>query len=102
VCSSDHSLRSAAHAYHYFSPCGSLSGALCSGCNGRPGPFGPANSKWGITLIGYSSNCENLTGWSFPLSATLIYSPSGSSAPYPSANLSDFYENLTGCNLPLS
>ena len=76
---SDHSLRSAAHAYHYFSPLGFLSGALFFGCSGRPGPFGPANAN--LTPTGFPSNCENLTGCSFPLSATLIYSPSGSSAP---------------------
>jgi hypothetical protein len=42
---SDQSFKFWAHAYHYFSPLGFLSGALLLGCGGSPGPFLPAKEN---------------------------------------------------------
>jgi hypothetical protein len=43
---SDQSFKSYAHAYHYFSPLGFLSGALFFGWGGSAGPLAPARENF--------------------------------------------------------
>ena len=79
-----------AHAYHFFSPLGVLSGALFTGKGGRPGPFTPAklnlskltsDSSWrfewyGILVLAAFVCLSNQLTWSWA-HAYHFFSPLG-------------------------